>query len=411
MSRLANINTCSSQSLNTLHARGVDISIQGGKRVISTSSYNSSSSEDSQATVDLPVFLISRETLKWFEITEDKANQIWSSWERLDSQFQRAQDFSHWVMDLLKIGASNAIGSSADWRRSFLELGVTREFQDRVMDPAWTYWRLKYSAFELVEGNIEARYEVLKNFDMLVARHDPSGARGQHNAQQQQQSAGVVVPPCSSSNRGGRPAVGTFQRSRPAVRPDPRTIWEDTTDCTILWKGGSLGRLQSVFRPDNSLNFPMIISHPPGDFNEMDETAYYFTPQRQLAWEYAQWAHRWVDGRLVPVGILKVCIPNHIMESRQAVDPGDWKQFVFMNRRGLTLPRELQRYLDTDWLVGPACTDGADVFNGHQNYSAVMPHKLGRGECSKQYVARRAVGRELNTACVGRVEVTPVLGR
>jgi hypothetical protein len=168
MSRANQLQVCSPESLSILHRLGEDIRIYEGKRTISTASYNLSCA-DPNSMLDLPVFLVSKQTLVFFELSESKVEEMWASWQRLSSEAQESLDFGEWVVEFVKSsGNYNAIGPSGDWTRSFQEIGVSEDFQNRLMNPELTNCRLRYSAIELVTGSIEARYDMLKGFDRLL---------------------------------------------------------------------------------------------------------------------------------------------------------------------------------------------------------------------------------------------------
>lgn len=58
-------------------------------------------------------------------------------------------------------------------------------------------------------------------------------------------------------------------------------------------------------RPANALEFRNLESTPPSDFST-SESGLYFTKQEQVAWKSAQWAAKYIDGRVISVGILQV---------------------------------------------------------------------------------------------------------
>ena len=64
----------------------------------------------------------------------------------------------------------------------------------------------------------------------------------------------------------------------------------------MFYKGGTLGRLESVFKADGSLNFVALSSTPPTDFAYYTKGPY-LTKQAEVAWKYAQWAAKLSTGR------------------------------------------------------------------------------------------------------------------
>lgn len=99
---------------------------------------------------------------------------------------------------------------------------------------------------------------------------------------------------------------------------------------------------------------------------------------RQVAWESAQIAAHFVDGRhQLPVGILSISIPVDLLTNAYTVVGDEWRSYVWTNRRvelnDLKTFIHLEEY---DWLQGPICSQATGVVERLTSKEDIIPMKF-----------------------------------
>ena len=406
----------SEESLTILRTRGHTSPQFQNRRVISNASYMSKDSFDSESTVEIPDELVSQATLEFLEFTSGAATKLW---ENIMSSRTILPDVDFLEAVKFHIEAGPRDPSSHDddeaWFAFMENLGLTRAFQLRVMNPEFKNMRDSASLKEWILLMIEERYFFLKSLDSFVK----TPANGiDRQVSRMDLHTGTLVNGCAvpegGSSIGATPPTSnssTAQLSAATTTPDtPREIEGATT----LFKGGTIARLQSMRRPENALEFRALQSTPPGDFSAR-ELGLYFTKQEQVAFKYAQWLGQVVDGRVIPVGILQVAVPKDLLESMAEVFGEDWRKFVWANRRTVEVvevPLELEYLRDYQWLTGPLCTQSQPTINAMSNRSELITSNLSGGESAIQmFTSQWSMMKLMNERCVGQVWITAINGR
>lgn len=174
----------------------------------------------------------------------------------------------------------------------------------------------------------------------------------------------------------------------------------------IFFKGGSMQSLKGFIMKDGALNFrhPSILSSPPGDFSETT-LGLYLTTQHKAAWEYAHWKAKVVDGKVVPVEIMTLAVPQELLASKVEVYGDVWRDFVWSNRKpGIMLDDRFDYISGSTWCVGPLCAHSQDIFDSLKDKSEIEVWKLERGECASQwFTSSRAMLQLLSEACRNKI--------
>lgn len=382
--------------------------LQNGRRVVSNVSYMSDDSIDSEASVEIPEYLESQATLEFLEFKPEVARNLWDKIQEAQTILPN-RDFLDAVRFFISTIPEDAYEENNDeeWKDAVKAMGLTRAFEARLMDAAFREIRLKGSLKEWVTFMMEERFYFLQSLDAFVK----NPARGinrrvsKMNLQTGKLTAGPAVPARTSSIA----ATPNFDfPSAATANSDPPS---SVDECTTYFKGGSIARLESINLSANPLNFLPLTSTPPGDFSG-DTRGLYFTKHEQIAWQYAQWAGKLVDGTVVPVGILQIAIPNHLLASMTDVVGENWRRFVWANRRtveNLAVPEDLDYLNDFQWLTGPICGQSQHKINGLRTSAELEVWKLPRGESATQiFTGKRAMMRLMGEHCIGKVWVTGI---
>ncbi|KAE8863791.1 hypothetical protein PTNB73_06998 [Pyrenophora teres f. teres] len=124
---------------------------------------------------------------------------------------------------------------------------------------------------------------------------------------------------------------------------------------TMLYKGKSAERMFAEWiEEDGSLYMPAIASATNGDFNSF-ENAFYFSPERDTAELYRQWAEE--RCQYSESWIIRVQLFNTFTETLSREDlwfGPDFREYVWRCRKGLPVPSKpsFEKYTAADLLVG-----------------------------------------------------------
>jgi hypothetical protein len=273
-------------------------------------------------------------------------------------------------------------------------MGLTSNYVARIMDPNYEEMRRYDTVKEWAPEMIEMRYEFLRQLDHTI--QDPSlGVHGQaaHLGDDGKLYSGrPIVPPRthgkSSSSSSQKSPVATFKTTpAPSISTSFAQPPSKLDGHKILLKGSIIGRLKKIDIAGENLNFRNITSTPSGDFSDL-VGGLYFTKNPQVAWKYADWARKFVDGQVVPVGIMHIAIPNELFDSMLEVHGNDWKEFVFANRTGNAVINASYRlgYLrGVEWLVGPICKASMENVQDYSSSDEVQSLKLAGNETAQQF--------------------------
>jgi hypothetical protein len=406
---MSSVRVISAGSLALLLARGDAAQLENGYRKISNSSYMSLDSTDSQATVQIPEEINSINTLEFLELTPQIASQLFTRFTALKESDPERADILEVAKQHVESIAGNAFVENDDWCGLMQRIGVTQKFQIRIMDPAFKAWRLTSSAKDLILWMMDERFFFLLSLDNII-QTAPKHA-GRKNSSMDLQGKlkfnTPTVPIRFSSKNKTMPATGVFNTGGMSVATKASEPPSELNGCTMLFKEGSIVRLEKVFVAQNGVNFGQLLSNPPCDFDHMySPRGLYLTKQQQVAYEYSQWAKRVFEENVVPVGILCVAVPDHLLSSIAQVVGDSWRRYVW------ECPKDLIYLDDYQWLTGPVCRSatGASGRTIH-NHTQVVPWKLENGESTSQYITHSSqMIRLLNENCVDKVWLTQVAG-
>ena len=321
----------SEDSLQILHVRGDNPQLVNGYRAISNASYSSAGSLDSQATVLIPDDFESLETLKFLQFNDATAERVWNRYCQNVAEDPDMANLLESAKAHVTYHPANPMWESDDWVGAMQHMGLSSNFQARLMAEEFRDMRLSGSLKEWVIDMMEMRSEFLvglndvikasphRNTNRRVSKMDIDGSITT--------LAGPEIPARSSSKT---PKTGTFGSSSLATTAaePPRFLDQHT----MFYKGGAIRRLETIYAEAGGLNFAAIGSTPPGDFSPTLR-GLYLTKHEQVAWRYAQWKCKLADNDVVPIGMLKVAIPNSLLGSIKELYGDERSSLVWLSRR------------------------------------------------------------------------------
>ena len=394
----------SQTSIDLLKTRGIPVESKGGCRVVLNTLYMSESSTDSEISVYIPEYLESFETLTFFQLNEESALKVWNTYLAHQQNFpHRASILRSACRYVENVKSTVTAEGNEDWERMLSDLGMSGSFKERVMQLKWENMRLMCDLKETICDMFRARFEFLEDLDNVIK----TPAKGVKRRASRLELGGNI------RTKSGPPAIPPRTSSltnQPDIAPEIAPHPESIEGHTMFLKGATLSRLESIHKADGSLDFARIASTPPGDFSASFRGVY-LTKSHQVAWQYAQWAHTVVDGRVVPVGIFYVAIPNHLLASYKEIYGEEWQKFVWNCRQGGALPKELRYLRNFQWLVGPLCHQSNCKFAKMRDTSELEVWKLDRGETACQHFANTDTIIELlDDSCRGKVWIEAIEG-
>jgi hypothetical protein len=363
----------------------------------------SEDSIDSATTVQIPDHIESLETVKFLQFNDDAAETIWQTFlEDMLAEPDRA-DLFYCARSYVRGVAGDALYYGDDWIGVMQRIGVTSLFQQRIMDEEFVEMRLTGSCKEWILEMIKMRSEFLLSLDAVI-KTPSQGVK--KKVSHVDINGGLKSGPKIPKRGSSMPQVGTF--STGGSGPSIATTSEDAPDQLdghkMLFKGGTLARLQKV-HDGNNLNFIELTSTPPGDFSDLSR-GLYLTKNAEVAWKYASWAKKLIDGNVVPVGIMKVAIPDYLLSSSKEIYGEEWRRFVW-GCRNRKMPADLEYLTEFQWLVGGLCRQSQNLVAKMTDQSQLEVWKLRGNETASQYfTGHRAMFNLLRKECVGKVWIT-----
>ena len=351
----------SEESIQILRLRNDHSPVNHGFRSVSNTSYMSESSLDSQETVQIPEYLESQETFRFLEFNENTAKALWDLYCEIFRDEPERCD----ILEMAKYHVTSTPGDAGqgdDWVAHMDRVGLTKNFQARLMAPEAQEMRQVASANEWAILMITMRFEFLECIDDIIKTPSrgvelPAGRITPNGELYRISAAGVEIPE-RASGKGKLPPKGNFKTGpSTAVKPPPPAEMEGYQ---MFYKGGGLGRLEAVFEAGVSLNFDNLRTPAPTDFS-FSTSGLYLTKQVEVAWKYAQWAARVVDGNIVPIGILQVAIPTPLLASSYQLIGSDWRTYVWNSRHIKSPPQNLAFIREFQWIVGPTCMQSPHI--------------------------------------------------
>lgn len=398
----------SEDSLRILRVRGDNPQLLNGYRAISNASYSSAASLSSQATVLIPDDFESLETLKFLEFNDTTAEIVWNRYCRNVTEDPDMADLLESAKAHITYHPANPMWDNDDWIGAMQHMGLSSNFQARLMAEEFRDMRLSGSLKEWVINMIEMRSEFLvalddiikapphRNINRRVSKMDIDGSMTT--------LAGPEIPARSSSKT---PKTGTFGSSSlatTAAKP-PRFLDQHT----MFYKGGEIHRLESIYAEAGGLNFAAIGSTPPNDFSR-NVRGLCLTKHEQVAWRYAQWKCKLANNDVVPIGMLKVAVPNSLLGSIKELYGDEWSSLVWFSQRDQKIPQKLEYLADCQWLVGPICKNSSRQVMKLQNKSQLRLWKMDRNQMATQhFTGNLAMMKLLDEQCVGKIWITSVM--
>lgn len=255
-----------------------------------------------------------------------------------------------------------------DSKEAMSQVGLKRQIQTAITDPAfsdilWTrdlhYW---------VKDTIEINYATLRSRQELFKRH--ARRRIAHkNKRNKRASVQELFSEKASAPETLEPAVPDFTATINMTTQDfhlpPNHVALVDDDIathpnhTILYKGKAYWDMrgsQQLIRDDGSVDMSTLSTPPGADLNSTFN-AYYWTPDKETAERYREWAARRCTGS--DTCIIKIQVSDAFLERLRTAGiwySSDWKELVWNCRREIDPPSRFDNFRDVDLIKGHICS-------------------------------------------------------
>ena len=307
-----------------------------------------SSSDDAEATVDLPSDLDSENTLRFLGFAAETAFKIFDRYVEYRTRFPQMT-----VFELAKShvrSCQDVALVTEDWASALDAMGIQESLRNAILHPDYEAIRLTESASYWVLDTIHAKWLYLSTLESAVLK----------------------------------------------PKETPRSEGPNDTDIELL-KGSDFSRLQRAVRLDSDTDdtftnrLENTLSRIPGDFSG-DTQALYFSQQRAVALYHADYARLRIieqEQHLLDVGILHLIVPKALLDNHVEISGDVWKEYVMRCRLQLPIPEHLRYISDSPVVLGsllPANDHQVAKLVGKElDYTALEPLRLGAGNSASQY--------------------------
>ncbi|KAI4251211.1 MAG: hypothetical protein L6R42_008468 [Xanthoria sp. 1 TBL-2021] len=367
-------------------------------RVRDISSSSSSSSEEAEPRVTIPAVLESVQALSFIGFTDRAADQIMYR-HSLVSAHRDDVDILSFAKGHIR-SAKDASLPWENWRDAMDEMGVKNSVQEAIMLPQFESLRLTQSAMFWVLDTISAKYMYLQSIDREVLGYARGPRRSESYVQIESRLSGESRP--SSSSKPTQPSSSKAAQGKANPQPS-QALHLGANDHQVgdgeieLLKGGTQVRLVQAFPspadpPNDVINrLQNIFSAIPGDFSP-NESALYFTKQRDVAYQYMDYARERTteqSQQLLAVGILHVIIPTEFLADHAQIYGDEWREFVMHCRLQIgRFPSHLTYLKNTSVIMGPILKANdamvRNVVGDGREFRRLEPWRLANGASAQQ---------------------------
>ncbi|KAI9807144.1 MAG: hypothetical protein M1825_005862 [Sarcosagium campestre] len=359
-----------------------------GSLQLRVSSYSSSSSEESNDTVEVPEFLESEETLRFLGYDKSSARRIWDHYQTLVREFDPSPVcFFTIARAEIEDNESDAI-LDQDWDTALKNMGIQSRLRRDILDEEFKDLRCTQSAKYWVLETFEERIEFLLGLNSSIASKAVQAPARQTARPSSPSSHAHPSRPTSSRGESTSKSSPVGVVSPPSAESVPEEDKVVGPDEQIFYKGGSLDRLQAGKVGEQGLDMRKIRTPPPSDFCG-SESGCYMTKQKELAWIYANYAKRRQSSRSIPIAIMYTIIKKVVLAPGLHIFGTDQlRRFFWAMRLEQRIPQDLKVYNDANILSGSCCQMSNDEMKDLQraggNHTMVRTGRLTGGDIATQ---------------------------
>ena len=359
------------------------------------------SSQADDSWVTLPLIFHSQETYEHIGFNATQSARFWDFWHSLDPEY-RAHDGEEYCFlwhaeEFVRRQVDDPATRQDDWYGTLQNWGIRGDLISSILDPAFTQVRLTQSVKDILFAVMHDAYTLLLSVRSVSDQRDA-----------RRKSMSVSASSILSAIEA---LQGTWASIADAVRDESVLNHSAAPGNIILFRGDLLSNLLTSYMHNKASFVPVWafdsdsapnirnIQHvktnlilntnnqsalynnnicAPADFTSL-EVAWHFTPQLEVAKQYARYAHTKVPTS-APV-IVRFEFPKALFEGKQPAihysfsnwQSDTWKRFVWHKRNQDFLPKDLKAEIpySTQLLIGPIARAHDDDVKGTKSWENI----------------------------------------
>lgn len=305
------------------------------------------------ATVNFPCAADSPAGLEFIGFTSQAAEEIFTRWSARPDPDINPDQLLDYAFSYVR---SKDPSEASPGRETMTRMGISNKMQDALTDPAFADVAATETQQFWIRDTLQVNYASLHNLQARLKKIAKSSkAKGKGKAVTQPPPG----PPFIASSVPTTTAsfnVDSEHFNLPAAHVALGALGPIFPDHYVLYKGKAAAEMDCFIEADGSINMDKISTSGGGDFNHR-HSAWYFTPEFEVAEKYRVWAERrceWSETWLIRIQVPKAMI--HAMRSEELWYSPDWKEYVWYCRKKTSPPLKFNKY----WL-----DRSLDLMKGH----------------------------------------------
>lgn len=304
-----------------------------------------------QGSFEIPTSAISVDALEFIGFSQATAKTVYERFiNRPDPNINIDSFLDYATSQVQQIWALKTNGYTD--REAMAGVGLTTDFQDRMLDPDFTevyetetllFWvrdtlGIGYAALEQLQERLKHHVKVMK----AKKKAKRASVQGTFPGESSQAALRQITATVSQTPEGHSLPANFISVQ---TEPDLPSLLE----YVVLYKGKAAQDMEGNpwIRDDGSMDMNVMSSLPGGDFNYRSPM-HYWTPEREVAELYRAWAQRRCPQS--ETWVVRICVPiafiNSIPTAELWYSP-DWKEFVWYCRRKQSPPEKFN-HLDPE---------------------------------------------------------------
>lgn len=324
---------------------------------------------------DIPLAARSADALEFIGLTTSTAVEIFDKWNGRPNPDQNPSDLIDYVSSHVTRLNSRQFESLSN-HQALERLGLQPKTCAAILDPRFTQLLETETLDFWVKDTLRTNYKTLLRLQKRLKDHaantiskkkKPKRGSVQNVFDQRvpvrqgaQLVTGQPTPPQARSE-----SITINMTSKDYNLPEAHVALDAEgpilPDHVVLYKGKASSEMQDqLIQDDGSIDMSVLSTRPGGDFNPLS-VAWYWTPEKETAEQYRQFAAIRCD--YSETWLIRIQIPETFFSGLRIADlyyGRDWKEFVWYCKKQRVPPEKFNRYWrnpgGVDLIKGHICT-------------------------------------------------------
>jgi hypothetical protein len=372
------------------------------------------------ATFVLPEKLYSAQGVEFLGFNEATSKIIFENWNSRPAPASNPDDLIDYVCGHVSQLNSITYTSLASDEERLQMLGATEHLKRPITGPEFTMiYKTETLLFWLID-TVRTNWNTLEN--LLVRFERGATARvhkGRRKRAQLRDTFGMEAEHSLQSNTSGTTATFTGEPEDCKVPKAHVAIQADAPlleDHLVLYMGKAIHQstdpTELLIGEDGILNMRALRTYPGGDFH-FDNSAWYWTPERETAERYRQYAARRCPAS--STCIIRIQVPSAVfaaLKQEQLWYSRDWKEYVWHCKKELEPPARFDKYVQADVIQGHIATGLWESSTGqgqeHETLAEINKHCVltpGNNRARQVVFTKRCIAERVAKEVRGKVHV------